>query len=131
MGFGLWARELESQVYDVLFPHSVGDPLFFLKTVLCFGDSGTQTIIVLSGPATGRGEVYQYRLRGISGRELSERIWKISNEKRGATATEIASGVRVEVTHTAIKAAPFMRTLDELKEMPKPNAQSLEPEAFA
>ena len=108
-------QALQSQVYDTLFPRNVGDPLFFSKTVLRFGDSGTQTVIIVFGRATGQGEVYQYRLRVTNGRALSQRIWKISTEKTAATAAEIAAGIQVDVTRTPIKAAPFVRVLDELK----------------
>ena len=66
-------------------------------------------------PARPRGEVYQYRVREIDREAPSERISRAFMENRGATAAGIASRIRVDVTRTPIRAASFVRVLDELK----------------
>ena len=113
---GIGLSTLQSRVFDLLFPRDVGTPLYFSKTTLRFSDSASQFVIILFGRATGKGEVYHYRVRETDRKVLSERIAKAFMDNRETTtAATIASGIRVETMRTVINAAPFVRVLDELK----------------
>jgi len=104
---------IKARVLDLVFPlHTEARPPY-LKMILRFGDSDTQTtILVYPG---GESELVHNALEGTNGKKLSEIIDRMVAQNPDVQDREIAARIRVKTTRSTLEYKELDQALKDLK----------------
>jgi hypothetical protein len=106
---------LRAKVLDLLFVDEVAQRPYLVKLALRFGDSDSETVLVIY--PGGKGDLISYDLGDLAKGKLSEAIERAYSEKTNITANEIAAQFRVRKRRTPIeynRIKPLLSSLERI-----------------
>lgn len=117
--------DMKARVLELAFPVKPSAKPYFVRLVLCYGDTDSQLMVVLVQGKKywqRRYDVYRYSLVGVKQGQLSRLITKMEKADPKVTPREIAAKLKVKVVQSTVDRRLMEKALDRLRKIKVPAA---------
>jgi hypothetical protein len=107
------SMKIKARVLNLVYPLDDVTKPYLLKLILRFGDSDTQIVIAIY--PGGKGEIINYSISGMKNGNLDRLISNRIAENPAVNEQEIAAGLNITASRSAIDYKELEPAIDELK----------------